>query len=113
MQTAHCSRRPMSVGCRNRPSSAGERVWRASATGQVAEPPEEPAYDEGVTEMVKEHLQLGRELDEVMEHNEAARDAYANETRTGPQIQVGNLVFLRKGHVERAATAVSPGLSNS
>jgi len=79
----------------------------ASATGQVAELPEDLAYDHWVKEMVKEHLQLSRELDEVMEHNEEVRDAYANEVRKGPKIEVGNLVFLRKGHVERAATAVS------
>ena len=63
----------------------------------MAELPEDLAYDEWVKEMVQEHLQLSRELDEMMEHNEAVRDAYANETRKGPQIQVGNLVFLRKG----------------
>ena len=82
----------------------------ASATGQVAELPEELAYDKWVREVVREHLQLRRELDGVMDHNEAVRDAYTNETRKGPKIEVGHLVFLRKGHVERAATAVSPKL---
>ena len=40
-------------------------------------------------------------LDEVLDHAQEVREAYANETRKGPRIQVGNLVFLRKGHVRR------------
>jgi len=79
----------------------------ANATGQIAEIPAELCYEHWVREMVGEHLDLSKELDEVMEHNEVVRGAYANETRKGPRIEVGNLVFLRKGHVEKAATAMS------
>lgn len=79
----------------------------SSATGQLAELPADLAYDEWVRDMVREHLQLSKELDEVMEHQAEVRDAYVNEVRKGPKIEVGHLVFLRKGHMERAATAVS------
>ena len=79
----------------------------ANATGQIAEIPAELCYEHWVREMVGEHLDLSKELDEVMEHNEVVRGAYANETRKRPRIEVGNLVFLRKGHVEKVATAMS------
>ena len=79
----------------------------ASATGQLAELSPDLCYDEWVREMVQEHLTLAQELDEVLDQSETVREAYANETRKGPRIQVGNLVFLRKGQMERAATAVS------
>lgn len=79
----------------------------SSATGQVAELPQDLAYDEWIKETVREHLTLSKELDEVMDHNEEVRNAYANETRKGPRVTVGQVVFLRKGHIERTSTAVS------
>ena len=45
-----------------------------------------------------------------MEEASEVREAYANETRKGVTIQVGDLVFLRKGYVERPAVAASQKL---
>jgi len=79
----------------------------SAALGILEEIPENLPYDEWIKEMVSEHIKLSKELEEVMEENELARAAYANETRKGPKISVGQLVFLRKGHIERAAVAMS------
>ena len=79
----------------------------SSALGVVQELPTELAYDSWVKEMVTEHVKLCQELEEVMDQSELTRDAYADEVRKGPRISVGQLVFLRKGHVERSTTATS------
>lgn len=62
------------------PAWGGERLVQCDTSGQVSEPPQELAYDEWVREMVREHLSLSRDPDDVMGHSEAVRNAYANET---------------------------------
>ena len=79
----------------------------ASATGALQEIPADLPYGDWVRELVADHLKVAQDLDEVMEEASEVREAYANETRKGVTIQVGDLVFLRKGHVDRPAVAAS------